>query len=194
VIDMSDVRSATIEDRFRNFTRHKIGWGLLFWSILLSGCMATIPKELAQKVDKSVTFAELKKSPENYKGKLLLLGGKILEAKNIKEGTVFEILQSPLDYNDRPQAEDVSEGRFLALYKGYLDTAIYQPGRSITLAGEVLRAETRPLGEIEYTYPYLEVKSIFLWEGETYKESPTIIYYESFPYWWYYPYPLYRSK
>lgn len=161
--------------------------------IFLFGCAAVIPQELAREVDRSISFQELKESPAVYQGKLVVLGGTILEAKNTSQGTVLEILQKPLDRYDRPKDVDESAGRFLALYKGYLDTAIYRSGRTITMAGKVLGAETRPMGEIEYTYPYLEVSSIFLWKEVRSEERPSVIYYGRRPYWWYYPYYPYYS-
>ena len=115
-----------------------------------------------------------------------MLGGTIIKAQNIQAGTLLEILQEPLDFYDRPKSEeDISEGRFLVLHKGYLDTAIYQPGRQVTVVGTVTGAKTETLGEIEYTYPYIEAEKIHLWKQYTEKYRN---YYEMYPYWWYYPY------
>ena len=164
---------------------------LVLGSALLSGCITAIPKDLARKVDRNISFEQLQKSPTDHQGKLLAVGGVILEAKNTKEGTVLEVLQKQLNYYDRPKDVDGSAGRFLALYKGYLDTAIYQSGREITLVGEVLGFKTQPVGEIEYTYPYLEIRSIFLWEENRYYERPTYIYYPGISPWYYYPYYYY---
>ena len=181
--------SQQVAKRYSMLAKSGLKWVFVMGSALLLGCVAVIPQELALKVDKSISFQELNKSPTDYQGKLVVLGGTILEAKNTKAGTELEILQKPLSYYDRPQDIDKSSGRFLALYKGYLDVAIYQSGREITMVGEVLGAETRPLGEIEYTYPSLEVRHIYLWEDISYSDRPTIIYHGISPYWGYYPYP-----
>ncbi len=177
------------EDGFQIYIKPGLRWALVWGIVLFCGCIVAIPKELAQKVDKSISFKELEESPTSYKGKLVALGGTILKAKNTKEGTELEVLEKPLAYYNIPEDTDKSGGRFLVLYKGYLDTAIYKPGRTVTIAGEVLGAETRPLDEIKYTYPYLEVKSIYLWEDTRYSESPNYTYSPgSYPYWWPHPY------
>ena len=44
----------------------------------------------------------------------------IIAAKNQKEGTLIEVLRTPTDMQGRPKDIDRSEGRFLALYDGYL--------------------------------------------------------------------------
>ena len=79
------------------------------------------------------------------------------------------------------QAKDVdeSEGRFLALNSGYLDVAIYNRGRKVTVAGEVQGKKIQRLGEIDYTYPLISAKGIHLWPVE--KEDRFYFY----PYWHY---------
>lgn len=44
----------------------------------------------------------------------------IIGAKNLKEGTLIEMVQKPADMERRPKDVDESDGRFLALYEGYL--------------------------------------------------------------------------
>ena len=55
---------------------------------------------------------------------------------------------------------DKSKGRFLALYKGFLDVAIYRRGREVTIGGKITGKRVLELGEIEYTYPFVEIKEI----------------------------------
>jgi len=73
----------------------------------------------------------------------------------------------------------------MVLYKGYLDSAIYQAGRQVTVIGEVKGAKTQGLDDLEYTYPYIEAEKVHLWKKYTERSSS---YYQSYPYWWYYPY------
>jgi len=58
----------------------------------------------------------------------------IIGAKNLKEGTLIEMVRKPADIERRPKDCDESDGRFLALYEGYLDVAIYNRGREVTVA------------------------------------------------------------
>lgn len=62
----------------------------------------------------------------------------------------------------RPKDVDDSDGRFLALYDGYLDTAIYTRGREVAVAGDIRGKKVLPLGQIDYTYPFIFIKEIHL--------------------------------
>ncbi len=154
--------------------------------LLVSGCAPVISKELRTQVAREITFREVIQDPDVYKGKLVLLGGVIIGAKNLKEGTLIEVLQKPADRQGRPRDVDQSEGRFMALYEGYLDAAIYSEGREVTVAGEVKGKRVLPLGEIEYVYPLISIKELYLWPPKIKKERFYPYPYWHYP-WWYHP-------
>jgi outer membrane lipoprotein len=148
---------------------------------LLSGCAHAISRGVLKEVDRKITFATLLKDPNAYKGKVVLLGGIIVNTINKQEGTLLEVYETALDREGKPVNTDVSEGRFLALYQGFLDSEIYKPGRKVTIAGTVQGEKVQPLGELQYRYPYLIVKEIRLWKEEE------LAYYdqsELYPYPW----------
>ncbi len=154
--------------------------------VFLSGCVHAISRDVLKEVDKEIIFSELVKDPNAYKDKVVLLGGVIVKTLNKKEGTLLEVYQTQLDQEGMPIQIDSSEGRFLALYQGLLDSEIYRKGRKVTIAGTVQGEKVLPLGEIEYRYPYLLIKDIHLWE----KEEPRP--YEPYPWglwdpWGWYP-------
>ena len=134
--------------------------------LMLGGCAHVFSKDILREVNGQITFAELLRAPEAYRGEMILLGGVIVKTENKREGTLLEVYQTALDRGDRPIKVDVSEGRFLALYHGLLDSAIYSRGRKVTLAGIVQGGQTQKLGEIDYRYPYLLIKEIHLWPEE----------------------------
>ncbi len=154
---------------------------LVFLLLISLGCAPAISKQLRREVSRNITFKEVIKDPEIYKGKVVLLSGVILGSKNTKEGTLIEMLQKPADIEGRPKAVDESDGRFLALYDGYLDVAIYSRGREAVVAGEVRGKRILPLGEIDYTYPLISIKEIHLFKVR--KEERIYPY----PHWWYSP-------
>ena len=169
-------------------------WHLFFGLIIMgyglfafSGCAPIISKQLREQVSKELTLSEVLKDPETYKGKTVLWSGVIISSVNLKEGTIIEVLQKPADTRGKPKDVDESDGRFLALNPGYLDVAIYNSGRKVTVAGEVQGKRIQRLGEIDYTYPLISAKEIHLWPVE--KEDR--VYYPC-PYWhyprWYAPY------
>ena len=131
---------------------------------LLIGCSPPFPRELLDRIDMAVTYAELQKAPERFTGKLLMLGGTIVDTKNLKEGTRIEVLQRPLDGKGRPEATDATGGRFLVQTSQFLDSAVYQTGRAVTAVGEVIGSQELRLGDSQYRYPVLRAKALHLWE------------------------------
>lgn len=87
----------------------------------------------------------LLKNPDAYRGKIAILGGIIVNSANTEEGTYIEVVQKPLDYQDRIKDTDLSSGRFLILYEGHLNAATYSKERGVTVAGEVIGKKVRPL-------------------------------------------------
>jgi len=140
---------------------------LLCLAFLLPACAPPFPKEMREKVNKNISFGELKKAPDAYRGTWVMLGGLIVGAKNTKDGALIEVLQKPLDTDGRPARTDGSEGRFLVQSTAFLDTAIYGPGREVTVIAEVLGGKEQRLDEIMYQYPLCDAKSLHLWAPES---------------------------
>ena len=136
--------------------------------VFATACGSAIPKESLKQVDPEITFQMLIKDPEGYKGKVVLVGGQIVSTTVRESESWVEILQQPLDWKQRPQNTDVSYGRFLVRFRGFLDPAIYAAGKKITVLGEVLGKKVQPLNEMEYTYVVLLPREYYLWKPETY--------------------------
>ena len=118
----------------------------------------------------------------------------IVKAVNKKDGTLLEIYQTEMESGGMPIHPDVSGGRFLALYEGFLDSEIYRGGRKVTIAGSVRGKQVKKLGQVDYIYPYLIIKEMHLWaEEKWYRYEPYPLYPWGFwdP-WWRYPWhPFY---
>lgn len=136
---------------------------ILFMVLLLTACGPVVPQAMRKEVDGSLSFEELFRDPEAHKGKVVLLGGEIIETKNLREETQIEVLQRPLAYDDSPRITDESKGRFLILHSGFLDGAVYQKGRRITVVATVRGRKVLPLGEREYAYPLVVDQFLHLW-------------------------------
>ncbi len=172
---------------------------LLAWPLLLWACASqpAIFPSLQHDLDTSLTFAQLKQAPDRYLGRLVLLGGEVLSAKRLKEGTRVEILQLPLGEDQEPRRDrTTSAGRFLAFQEEFLDPATLPASTRVTIAGEVTGSQTLPLDETEYTYPTLTIKELKVWPAEQTRLYPRYgpYYYPPFypgpygPYWRPYPY------
>jgi outer membrane lipoprotein len=154
-------------------------FGLLLLA-LFSGC-TPISKELRAQADRTLSFQQVSKNPEAVKSKIVIWGGEIIDTTNQKDGTtLIVVLQRPLDWMEEPKFQG-SEGRFIILVEGYVDPYVFKRGRRLTVAGEILGRKVMRLGELEYPYPLLQSKQLYLW-GE--------YYYSPYPYypWGYYGY------
>jgi outer membrane lipoprotein len=152
--------------------------------LLPLGCVSVISKEVRREVARNLSLREVIKDPGGHQGKVVLWGGAIIESKNVKEGTRVTVLQKDLNRWGRPKESDKSQGRFIVLYPGYLDTAIYRSDREITVAGEIIGQKVMPIGDIKYTYPVLSPREIHLWREVGKAQYP----YGPYPWWWDYPY------
>ena len=145
-------------------------WVLILPLIAL-GCSSSpvrIPETLEPQIDQNLTFTEVLTSPESYKGHLILLGGRILNAKRLKEGTQVELLQLPLNKYQEPTTDlTLSQGRVLVLHQKFLDPATLMPGMLVTFVGEVSGATTDKLDDVDYRYPTLTVKHWYVWSPAT---------------------------
>lgn len=181
-------------------TWKNIGALLVFVVMTGSGCAHVISEDVRNQVDEGITFRQVFQNPDAYKGKVVVWGGAIIKMTHQKDGTLVEILQKPLEMDDQPADSDRSGGRFLAFYKGFLDDAVYAKGRRITVAAEVVGSRKMPLGEIEYTYPFVTIKEIHLWPERIREPYPPYWYYPGWydPWWypwygpWGYRYPWWR--
>ncbi|MBN2516967.1 MAG: Slp family lipoprotein [Deltaproteobacteria bacterium] len=151
---------------------------------LFSAC-APFSDGIMQQVDTTAPFAEVQKSPEQYMSRTVLWGGVIIETNNRKGETNIKVMQTSLDMEKRPVNLDKSEGRFIIRYTGFLDPVIYEKGREITVAGDIVGKEMHPLGDITYEYPVVGAKAIRLWEKRTEYRDVYDPFRHHYPLWWY---------
>lgn len=141
-------------------------------AFIFTACAPVISDKSLREATLSISFHELQKNPDAYLGKVVILGGVILSSTVKQEETSIEVLQQPLDRQYRPENRDVSYGRFLVVFQGFLDPAIYAPHRLITVAGEVTGKKVLPIKEIQYTYPLLAAREHALIKPEDYNNEP----------------------
>ena len=131
--------------------------------VTLTGCAST--QEAGDGSDtQALTFLQVKAAPDSFKGQSAVIGGKVLTARRLKDGTRIEILQLPLDRSMHPGYDlTKSQGRFIALQREFLDPATLPPGTRVTVTGEVSGSVTLPLDETDYTYPVIDIKRVQVW-------------------------------
>lgn len=155
---------------------------------LLSAC-SPFSRQALQQVDVTSPFQDIQKAPQNYLNKNVLWGGVIIEANVKTNATFIKVLNKDLDYEKRPEEGDKSNGRFIVRYPGFLDPAIYKPGREITVIGTLSGREVQPVGELLYTYPVVDARQLHIWERRAkyrrpaYWDYPFVPFpYSSYPY------------
>ena len=162
--------------------------------LVLSGCITSelVTQDMEAQVARNIPFEALKTEPDKFKGRVVVLGGKVLTAKRLKEGTQIEVLQLPLDSADAPiMTLPQSKGRFLAYQEAFLDPATIPEGTAVSMIVEVTGSKTLPLDEVDYTYPTLKIRTLKIWAEERYIR-PWLSPYYGFPYAYRYPlHPFY---
>lgn len=168
---------------------------IMLLSLFIAGCAHVMSEQSLRLVDRQITFEELRRTPESYLGKYVLLGGTVAGVRNSKGGGELEVLQAPLDSSGMPEEKQYSGGRFIITTTQFLDPLVYKTGRRVTVVGEVKGKKTRQIDEVEYTYPLVAEVELRLWERyetEQYYYNPYPYYYDPFwnP-WWPYRRPFY---
>ena len=131
--------------------------------LICTACAPVISPDVRAGLEPRLSFADIMAAPDAHLGKRVMLAGTILEAKNLPQGTRLEILQFPHTRRGRPETDAPSGGRFMVMSPLYLETAIYTPGRAITVAGQLTEVQSLPLGETLYRYPLLVPQELYLW-------------------------------
>jgi outer membrane lipoprotein len=148
--------------------------------LTLAGCASTQEAQERQ----ALTFLQVKAAPYSFQGQSAVFGGRVLTARRQKDGTRIEILQLPLDRSTRPGYDlTQSQGRFIAIYREFLDPATLPPGTRITVTGEVSGSITLPLDETDYTYPVINITRVHVWTTSEDVASRIRPYMGPGPYW-----------
>jgi outer membrane lipoprotein len=151
---------------------------LILLTLQLGAC-SVISKQIRDESEPSVAFKTLVEHADKYVGKTVILGGYILEVENQPDKTLISVLQTPLTFQDYPTSRARSEGKFLVLYKAFLDPEIYKKDIKITVAGRVMglsveRIETCPIPCLN-----LESREIYIKREREYDEPSHSGFYDS---------------
>jgi outer membrane lipoprotein len=159
---------------------------IVILAVLLASCAPVLRKDYMEAGIRDIPLSKLKQDPEQFKGRLFILGGIIVNTKLTNKGSLIEAIHVKVD--SRGYLEGGTDGRFLALYPkeaGMLDPQIYHKGRRVTLAAEFAGERTGKIDETKYVFPLFIIKDYHLWEERRYY-YPGPSYYYPYPYfyWW----------
>ena len=139
---------------------------------------SVISRQVRSEAVPPVPFQTLIDEADKYIGQTVILGGYILETKNLESETILKILQTPLKFGEDPGLKKNSQGRFMVYHKGFLDPAVYSKDQVITVAGRVMGTVVEKIGDDRIQYLKIEDREIYLWSN--YTNNP--LYYYPWPY------------
>lgn len=158
---------------------------LLMLTALVS--CSVISSDIRSEAIPSVPFQTLINEADRFIGKTVILGGYILETKNLESETILKVLQTPLRFSEDPDFKKRSQGRFIVYHKGFLDPEVYSKDQAITVAGRVMGTAVEKIGDDRIQYLKIENREIYLWSN--YTDNPIYPYPWPYPYGrWSYPY------
>ena len=130
--------------------------------IMAAGCFAPFSKDVRGQIEEGVAFTSLASDPNFYSGKVVALGGTVIETKPMEDHTEVEVLEKPLYWDWTPKT-DGARGRFILQVDGFLDPAVWKKGRQVTVAAEMIGSRDGKIGMKPYRYPVLKAIEWKLW-------------------------------
>jgi outer membrane lipoprotein len=144
-------------------TRYMLTTMILGLALTLAGCAGGISRQARSQVTYYGPFNSVQQQPESHKGETVMWGGRIIETLNRDNSTELLVLQLQLTDQEFPVDNDKSQGRFIIHSPQFMDPSIYPEGTLITVVGRIEGSETRPIGEMPYVYPIINMIEIKKW-------------------------------
>jgi outer membrane lipoprotein len=143
---------------------------LVLVAAILTGCATGISPSLQQQAA-PVDFPALSANPEQYQGRLVILGGEVMSVQPLGQGSLMTLSQRDLDklYEIKPVP---SGGTFVVESDQWLSPGTYQPKSTVKVAGEVIGRR--------HGWPALKAREIVLASGPIWEK-----YYYPVPPEWY---------
>lgn len=130
---------------------------LFLW---MSACQAPLSKEIRSTADDETLFEAIFENPDDHKGKTIILGGEILQIRNIESKTEVEFAEIPLYSWDRPALGFDPGEHFFVLFPERLDEFFYKRGKVMTIAGRVIGKRTMHGRD----YPLFAYEEAYVWD------------------------------
>lgn len=106
---------------------------------------------------------QVAQAPDHYGNGTVIWGGSVVGVHNFPDHTEVEILAYPLDSSQRPQPNAQGNGRFIAIFPGYLEAFNYPNGSLVTLTGQLGGSRASNVDQAAYVYPLVSVAQSHLW-------------------------------
>ncbi len=150
-------------------------------------CSPVLDRRLMDEGSREVSFAALREHPDQFQGKIFLMGGVIVRSEFSEAGLLIDAVHVPVGRLGEFEDSGRSEGRFLVMLPK--DAALpprgeYTKGRRMTVAAEFQGTRNGKIDNREYVYPLFRVRQFYLWPWVM-RYNPPLAFYDP----WFYPYP-----
>ncbi len=135
---------------------------------------SSVPDWYRKQAKDQPAFAELLADPLAYDGRVVILGGTVVGAKNTQGVFSLQIVEQPLSKgwgSYRPKKEEMSAGCFYAIVPGFVDHSNFNRGTQMTIAGTIKGAEPGRLGEQSSLFPVVRASWMRVWNAPRKKDS-----------------------
>ncbi|QRN52537.1 Slp family lipoprotein [Dyella caseinilytica] len=102
-------------------------------------------------------------SPEQFAKGDVIWGGSVIDVRNFPDHTEVEMLAYPLDSSQRPQTNAQAQGRYIAIYTGYVEALNFPPGGLVTISGQLNGSRSDSVDQATYVYPLVNVTQSHRW-------------------------------
>jgi len=158
---------------------------ILLLSLALTGCVPAISTSLQQEAGPPVSFAALSAHPEEYQGRLVILGGEVMSVQPLGQGSLMTVNQQELGELGNPKGAP-SGGTFLVESDQWLSPGTYQPRSTVKVAGIVKGRQNGLLvlkaREVVFNAPPVWEKWFYPVPREWYDYDPNLEYWNTPPY------------
>jgi outer membrane lipoprotein len=133
--------------------------------VLLTACA---PAPIYQPTAANVVVAptQVAQTPEQYTGRDVIWGGRIVRVDNFTDHTEIQVLAYVLDSSQRPKLSGNGIGRFIATLPGYVEPINYPAGAPITVAGHLNGSRSGKVGDADYVFPLVTATQAHRWTAE----------------------------
>jgi starvation-inducible outer membrane lipoprotein len=143
---------------------HTAAFGLMG---LLSACASPLPKEYIDQAERGVTLTSLTSDPDRYQGKVVILGGVIVQEKEEGGQVWLRLRNRPLDKDyvpHRPQSLDSPEAGYywVLILRRDLPTE-YRDWARVTVVGKVEGPRRSPADRPNDIEPVLDAYYLRGW-------------------------------
>jgi len=128
---------------------------------LIGGCGAPVIRDTTHVA--AVRPLDVQQGGPIADGTEVLWGGRIVAFDNRADHAEIEVVAFPLARDQSPLAEAPSEGRFLLVLPGYVESVDYAVGRHLTVRGVLAGTRDGQVQEHAYRYPLVRGLDVHVW-------------------------------